>query len=457
MAWREGTEFRLVRAGDVARLAPEVVATEDASASLEDRALFTGPRRSALGASARPSPLSQEGAQPARYDDDRDAFRRTAEVEIERLRGELDELRRRGADAGAAGVSSPAPMDLWSIQEPRGVPMGQRMGPFGPRRLVMFAAGLTLGLSLGLVWERAPLGETVSLEADRGDTPVTSTQFAGAGEPLSPRREPLSPPREPLSPPKEERAGAASPGAGLVASMDMSLPSGPDARAPEAVEGDPSLGPGATLPLGLEEWLEGGRGAPLTPLDGTTLCAFGAGDLATPRARLALGGCWGMRAPGGVGVLATDRVKGVACCKHHAAVQRLKRVATTPRALAVAFGEADQAVRDGLVPPMLELRADRSALLLARALTGGWRASGFDGPVAGRSHRWRFAASNDGLLDSAERAERVEGAAATVGSRLVLRSWIERGEDGGYAPYRLVLELGGDATGDRALEFEWLD
>ncbi|MDG1490376.1 MAG: hypothetical protein P8R43_00700, partial [Planctomycetota bacterium] len=423
-AWREGTEFRLVRAGDVARLAPEVAASEDASDSLEDRALFTGPRRSALGASARPSPLSQEGVQPARYDDDRDAFRRTAEVEIERLRGELDELRRRGAEGQAAGVSSAAPMDLWSIQEPRGVPLGQRMGPFGPRRLVMFAAGLALGLSLGLVWERAPLGETVSLEADRGDTPVTPTQFADAGEPVSP--------------PEEERAGAASPGTGLVASMDMSLSSGPDASAPEVVEGDPSPGPGAMLPLGLEEWLEGGRGAPLTPLDGTSLCAFGAGDLATPRARLALGGCWGKRAPGGVGVLATDRVQGVACCKHHAAVQRLKRVATTPRALAVAFGEADQAVRDGLVPPMLELRADRSALLLARALTGGWRASGFDGPVAGRSHQWRFAASDDGLLDSAERAERVEEASATVGARLVLRSWIERGEDGGYAPYRLV-------------------
>ena len=41
--------------------------------------------------------------------------------------------------------------------------------------------------------------------------------------------------------------------------------------------------------------------------------------------------------------------------------------------------------------------------------------------------------------------------------RVELRSWIERGEDGGLACYRLVTELGRDAVEDRALSFEWLD
>ena len=44
---------------------------------------------------------------------------------------------------------------------------------------------------------------------------------------------------------------------------------------------------------------------------------------------------------------------------------------------------------------MLELRAERTAALLARALTEGWRASGFDGPVEGRTHRWSLAEAED--------------------------------------------------------------
>ena len=106
--------------------------------------------------------------------------------------------------------------------------------------------------------------------------------------------------------------------------------------------------------------------------------------------------------------------------------------------------EAEQAVRDGLLPPMLELRADRSGLLLARALTGGWRASGFDGPVAERTHVWRLADGPEGTPDG-------------VGARLELHSWVERGLDGAYVPFRLVLELGGSTSGDRALEFQWLE
>ncbi len=223
-------------------------------------------------------------------------------------------------------------------------------------------------------------------------------------------------------------------------------------------------GPEARLPLGLDECLERGRGTSVTSLDGATTCAFGTGRLATPRARLVLGGCWGERAPGGAGVLATDRVQGVACCKHHAAVQRLKRVATVPRALTVASEEADQAIRDGLVPPMLELRADRSALLLARALTGGWRASGFDGPAQDRVHQWRFASREQDEPGAAEGSNRADGADGNedgakdgIGARLELLSWLQRGEDGGFAAYRLVLELGGSTSEDRAVEFEWLD
>jgi len=194
------------------------------------------------------------------------------------------------------------------------------------------------------------------------------------------------------------------------------------------------------LPLGLSAI----GGLPSASLDGESTCEYGAGELATPSARFTLGGCWGALAADGAAVLATDRVQGVTCCKHHAAVQRLKGVASSPRALAVAHEEAEQATRDGLVPPMLELRAERSALLLARALTGGWRAAGFDGPAQGRAHRWALLRSEGGPADG-------------HGARLELESWIERGEDGSYATYRMVLELGESAAGDHALEFQWLE
>jgi hypothetical protein len=200
-----------------------------------------------------------------------------------------------------------------------------------------------------------------------------------------------------------------------------------------------ALSPSRRLPLGLEE-----IGAlPHKSLDGRLTCEFGIGELGTASVRLSLGGCWGALAPGGEAVLATDRVQGVACCKHHAAVQRLKGVASSPRARSVAEEEAAQAIRDGLVPPMLELRAERSAVPLARALTGGWRASSFDGPVLGRTHRWAF-------TEPQESPE--EG-----GASLELLGWVERGEDGAFATYRMVLELGDSAAEDRAVEFQWLE
>lgn len=461
-AWREGTEFRLVRAGDVARLAPEADGLVGESAPLEQRALFTGPRRSALGAGAPPSPLSPAGAQPARYDDDRDAFRRTAELEIVRLREELSSLRRRGDAGSSRAAASPAPMDLWSIEEPRRAGL-QGGRPWGPRRLAVFLAGLTLGLSVGVAWERGSLADREPLDAAQGEPAGTPVSLAGltgrdglagpdglAGSGGSAGAAEAAGPAGPssASAPGDPTPGDPTPGDSVAGTAEPAV-AGPIRAASVAAITAPKLekvapGPEVALPLGLGAWLEGGRGVSFSSLDGASTCAFGSGDLATPASRFVLGSCWGELAPGGATVLATDRVEGVACCKHHAAVQRLKGVASTPRALEVAMKEAEQAVRDGLLPPMLELRADRSGLLLARALTGGWRASGFDGPVAERTHVWRLADGPEGTPDG-------------VGARLELHSWVERGLDGAYVPFRLVLELGGSTSGDRALEFQWLE
>ena len=215
---------------------------------------------------------------------------------------------------------------------------------------------------------------------------------------------------------------------------------------PEASAGPARLR--ARLPLSMGD-LPGRRAG---ALDGVTRCAFGAPELSSSEACGVLGPCYGTAGPEGDGVLATDRVGGVPCCKHHAAVQRLRGVAGDPRALEVATREAEQARRDGLVPPMLELRAERAAAPLVRHLLGGWRSAGLDGWSAGREHRWVEVPRGD---DGARRLE--------------LTSWVERGEDGVVARYRLTIELSGGPWngpgsgpesgpgGDRALSFQWLD
>lgn len=435
MAWREGTEFRLVRAGDVARLAPGAMSPGDPSAPLEERALYTGPRRSALGAGAPVAPSEPRGEAPDRYEDDRDAFRRTAEMEIERLRGELELLRSRGATP--ATEASPAAMDLWSIAEPRRPALLGGGRRWRPGRMEVFACGLALGLLAGGLInssggelpgdEATAIQATVGAGATTASAEVASVGVQGGGMEPAPRPEGTAP----------------EPGTGDLG--PRSAPPVSRAAAGSAREGEPVAAPAvpvasSRVPLALAAI----GGVPSKSLDGRLTCEYGSGELATPSVRFSLGGCWGELAADGAAVLATDRVQGVSCCKHHAAVQRLKGAASSARALAVAREEAAQATRDGLVPPMLELRAERTAALLARALTEGWRASGFDGPVEGRTHRWSLAEAEDAPVDG-------------VGARLELESWVERGEDGAYATYRMVLELGASAAGDRAVEFQWLE
>lgn len=435
MAWREGTEFRLVRAGDVARLAPGAVGPGDRSAPLEDRALYTGPRRSALGAGAPVAPREPGGGRPNVYEDDRDAFRRTAEMEIERLRTELDRLRSRGPAAAAS--ASPAPMDLWSIEEPRRTPHLGVGGRGRPGAVTLFACGLVLGVITGALLGPSgaapPRTDASAMDMAGGEggaaegPAVASVGSRPDGPGERPRPEAAAAVRS-----SENTAAAPSP-AGESKAGERGSGASSEVSTPEA------LSPARRLPLGLEE-----IGAlPHKSLDGQLTCEYGIGELGTATVRLSLGGCWGALAPGGEAVLATDRVQGVACCKHHAAVERLKGVASSPRARSVAEEEAAQAIRDGLVPPMLELRAERSAVPLARALTGGWRASSFDGPVLGRTHRWAF-------TEPQESPE--EG-----GASLEFLGWVERGEDGAFATYRMVLELGDSAAEDRAVEFQWLE
>jgi hypothetical protein len=452
-AWREGIEVRLVRAGDVARLAPDVARDQGEVTSLEERALFTGPRRSALGAGAAVPPLPAEGDEPERYEDDRDAWRRTAELEIQRLREDLAAARAaRTVGRGPAVPPPAAAMDLWSVEggtDGAGPAVGKRGGPSWPMAL---AAGLLLGVALGVSLDRVSLDRGAPDGDRRGDTatsprdavPSSSTLAAAGGAEAVLAGPALAGEAEPSERLTDDPAAVAAPSSGAESgAADPDPDPGPtDVDPARPVASDPpeaSAGPArlrARLPLSMGD-LPGRRAG---ALDGVTRCAFGAPELSASEARGVLGPCYGTAGPEGDGVLATDRVGGVPCCKHHAAVQRLRGVAGDPRALEVATREAEQARRDGLVPPMLELRAERAAAPLVRHLLGGWRSSGLDGWSEGREHRWAEAPRGD---DGARRLE--------------LTSWVERGEDGVDARYRLTIELSGGPGGDRALSFQWLD
>ncbi|MDG1490296.1 MAG: hypothetical protein P8R43_00300, partial [Planctomycetota bacterium] len=308
------------------------------------------------------------------------------------------------------------------------------------RWLGTFLAGVTLGATLGWVSSEPdpPAAELGPGLTDAAPGSPTRLAAAAGGRTAGPLHE---------GPQRPDR-GAAE----VIASAAVPVLAAQGASSQEVVSVSaagplPSPGAGAAdaapvkrLPVLLGDLAT----LSATPLDGTTVCAYRGAGLGSAELQFVLGGCFGERLSDGAGVLATDRVLGVACCKHHAAVQRLRRPTAGARALDIARQEAELAVQEGFLPPMLELRAERAGILFARHLAGEWRASGFDGAVEGRVHRWaQLGAPGVPAQDQPVRVE--------------LRSWIERGEDGGLACYRLVTELGRDAVEDRALSFEWLD
>ena len=470
MAWREGLQIRLVRAGDVARLAPAAERSAGGAASLEQRALFTGPRRSALGAGV-PSPSPRAEGAPA-PEDDREAWRRTAEEELRRLREELRIARRASEGRGRPDLpeSPAAAMDLWSIEA--GPRRSARAGTGGGARRwpLAFALGLALGVALGAAIVggvgdaagSAP-GDPPSGPSASGAPPLAATAVrpASASDPAGERVATAAGDTAAGDTAAKDAAStdtdstetaSADTGAPNTAATASSVAAVVSDASPE-VEAPAEVGRAPALPMSLATVL--GRSS--TSLDGVTPCAFAGGDLADRALVGALGPCFGLADEEAGGVLATDRVAGVPCCKHHATVQRLKGVAGDPRARAASIREAAQARREGMLPPMVELRAERAAMAFSRPLLlpllGGWRSSGLDGWVEGRQHRWAPAGPDPAGPGDPTPAE----SAPPEPERLALTSWVERASDGALRRYRLVVELSGGADGDRALSFQWLD
>ena len=129
-----------------------------------------------------------------------------------------------------------------------------------------------------------------------------------------------------------------------------------------------------------------------------------ASDGAEPSAALVLGPCFGPTREGQSGAVAapgTHRVGSVACCRHHAFVERLTAAALDETARFGLLSEAKLALAEGMLPPLFRLRANRSATRFMREETRGWTSAGLDG-IAGTAqsedavHEWRLADDQPG-------------------------------------------------------------
>ena len=181
---------------------------------------------------------------------------------------------------------------------------------------------------------------------------------------------------------------------------------------------------------------------------------------------LVLGPCFGPTREGQSGSVAapgTHRVGRVACCRHHAFVERMTGAAGDENARLGLQTEAKAAMGEGVLPPLFRLRANRSASRFVREETRGWTSAGLDG-AAGTTqseavhHEWKLSETQpkDGSI------------------RVELTSWIQpvipfdaakfrspkaslKSEDGSMKHFHMQLLVQAAPDGDVLEGFEWLD
>lgn len=422
LAWREGSSVRVVRPLDLAALVPGLALDPaEGGASLGDRALHMGELHSRLGGEPRRDPTL-----PLAIAEGERSHEAELRREVERLRNEVHELRsarmvaeirgerRSSPRASSSGGSAPAPARPSSTSSP------------ASRIPALRAAGL--GLTVGLV---AAAGW-----AQRGGGVVEAAPpIEGAVEPGTTATAPVA------------RTDDAQPPTGAPAPAPV-LPFEPSpgevsllgSRPPAEEALDPPAGPvSSPFPVTLREI------DPTAYVDAELegdACAFHAlWDDGGGRYRASLGPCIGSHNADGL-VRGTHRVDGAACCAHHAFVERMTSATRDEEALGQLVAEAEASRAEGVVPPLLRLRAERSAqrflghALLARHGRPDWAAAGLDGD--GGDHAWVLDPSGDPM-------------------RLSLHSWVVPREGDEPLRFELDLRMGDGPEGDRGLAFRWLE
>lgn len=212
------------------------------------------------------------------------------------------------------------------------------------------------------------------------------------------------------------------------------------AAAKVAAAGAPSLGDGqGEVPAGAEPEAPATDG-PQGPADALLPALVSTGEACEmyPLAgvgqplRDVLGPCLGAWNPAEKGVVGVHRQDGKHWCLHHTVMAR-----DLGGSIVRAKEIAEFAIKDGLVPPLLQLRVDRAAAGFLEARTGTWIESGFESG-SGSDHRVSRLASRD---------------------RWKVESWVRVPAEGGAVrrSFRMQVELNGSEWLDRELEFEWQD
>ncbi len=506
--WRGGAEIRLVLLSDLEALADKIH-LDRIRGTLAARGVFTGPRHSALG---RSKPTRQDGSEASAATprgtrqvkaEDRE-WAGELEQEVRRLRRVIQTLRvdyeslerhletrstvvatRRLGGMGvrlkprvgtvqptavraAPTAASPAP----SVA----APALSRESVFPKGAIVATVVGLAvgwLGATVASSW-----GESSDPSAEVGATSGSAVFAAERSDDPG-----TAAPQGPAPKEAEPSASAALGRADARPADDVDL-AAVGSEINEALEGDGStvdvpLEPrSGTLPpvevvnpLTLPTHLS--PPVALASIDATVFsrrsavlpdCAYssfvqagnGPGDAP---GELILGPCFGPARKGDSGQVAvpgTHRVGTVACCRHHAFVERMTSAATDEAALEGLRAEAQAALAEGVLPPLLRIRADRSAGLFLREETRGWESAGLDG-MAGQFgseaglHEWK----------------RVADQPAGGGVRVTLESWIQplvryrpdataRQDEPKVRRFRMTLVVQAAPDGDVLESFQWL-
>ncbi len=422
LAWREGASVRVVRPADLAALVPGLVLDPAAnSSSLGDRALQMGEIHSKLGADApvdlQPSPAREEGEESHEAE-----LRR----EVERLRKEVLELRSARMVAEIRGEQRLPTRATGSVRPVPGPERSSSVPSSAPRVRALRAAGLGLAIGLATAAGWAQLGGDVVEAAPPGGSSVDARPTVG--DPRARTGAADVPP-------------AASSTEAVLALEPIPSEGRPDSS-PDAEDEEPAarLHPAhAPFPVTLREidptaYVDAGReGAP---------CAFHVlWDDGGDRYLSSLGPCIGSHNAEGL-VRGKHRVDGAVCCAHHAFVERMTEATRDEDALRRLVAEAEACRAEGVVPPLLRLRAERSAnrflghALESRLGRSDWAAAGLDDDSG--EHLWVLDPSGDPM-------------------RLSLHSWVVPREGADPLRFELELRLEDGPDGDQGLAFRWLE
>lgn len=421
LALREGVSVRVVRSLEVAALVPGLLpeVPADGTASKE-RDSHEGEAHSILGSDA-----PHEAAVPLAIEAGEESHEAELRREVTRLRKEVLELR---AARMAAEIRGEGPRTIRSVSggAAASTPAGTSARPAGSSRVPPLRAA-AFGLALGLV-ASAGVSQFDRSVVEAADPPVQVDLGLPIANLLEARTAPstmspdvsVSEGRAPFSPRRIEQGVSARPparGGDIV----------PETHAP-------TLFPVTLREVDATGYVDSGGSGPA--------CAFhvlwvDGGE----RYRSALGPCFGSHNAEGL-VQGSHRVDGAACCAHHAFVERMTGATRNEQALGQLVAEAEASRAEGVVPPLMRLRAERSArrflghALLAHAGLSSWAAAGLDGDAG--EHVWALDPAGDPM-------------------RLTLRSWVVPQE--GDVPMRFELDLRMDdgAEGDEALAFRWLE